>query len=96
MSSTPFLLSCKHPLGMHIAFCVSIVVDLARLEGVEPSSMGLEAIVLAIGRQTHISTQGRIRTHEPFGMVLETIAFDRSATCVFVALVGFEPTLTGF
>jgi hypothetical protein len=30
-----------------------------------------------------LSTQGRIRTHEPFGMVLETIAFDRSATCVF-------------
>jgi hypothetical protein len=57
--------------------------ELARLEGVEPSSLGLEAIILAIGRQTHIGTQGRIRTHELFRMVLETIAFDRSATCVF-------------
>lgn len=28
-------------------------------------------------------TQGRIRTHEPFGAVLETVAFDHSATCVY-------------
>ena len=32
----------------------------ACLEGVEPSSLGLEAIILAIGRQTHVAHRERL------------------------------------